>query len=69
MLFKNLRVCDNELATYIDEMLSINSNKGVIEFYSRDAVDNAMDYLISLGYKLQYTFDNDTHYIKYVKKS
>lgn len=64
---------DNELATYVDEMLSINPNKGEIEFYSRDALNDAWAYLKSLGYKLQYTsdvdenLDNVTHYIEYEK--
>lgn len=64
---------DNEIATYVDEMLSANPNKGEIEFTSRGALDDAWDYLKSLGYKLQYTSDVDendnvTHYIEYVKK-
>lgn len=63
---------DNEIATYVDEMLSANPNKGEIEFTSRGALDDAWDYLKSLGYKLQYTSDVDendnvTHYIEYVK--
>lgn len=65
---------DNEIVTYVDEMLSANPNKGEIEFTSRGALDAAWDYLKSLGYKLQYTsdvdenLDNVTHYIEYVKR-